>query len=390
LTWSKTFGGVGRINGNLDREAIALIEQVLEGLAVKRGPEDDRTIGQRRHDALVDALRRLAGSDRLPERGGSKPQIKVDIDLATLLRLPGAADETDSWMEQQLAELTRRRIQGDGPRELLADLPPQQLPPGLADPYSARETTPRPCPARPGHDHPAQPGVVQPVLPGLGDGATLGGAPISDRLAAALACDSTVTPTVVGAVDRDALAAMTDDWLRAHNLCGRPLTAGDAGCGCGLKHGLTAATYLRLQETMLRWSIRVLSGPGGLASYLRTGLLDRPLAGSSIVLDVGTDDRTVPAALERAVRRRDRRCRFPDCDHAAELSQVHHLTPRSQGGPTELWNLISVCSFHHLIAVHAWGWDLRLNSDGTVTAAGPDGRVLHESDPPGDPPLRAA
>jgi hypothetical protein len=150
------------------------------------------------------------------------------------------------------------------------------------------------------------------------------------------------------------------------------------------------ATYLRLRETMLRWAIDALSGPGGLASYLRTGLIDGPLNTPSIVLDVGTDGRTVPAPLERAIRRRDTQYRFPGCDQPAELSQIHHITPVSQGGPAQLWNLLCLCSFHHLIAVHTWGWTLRLHPDGTVTATGPDGRVLHENDPPGDTPLLAA
>jgi HNH endonuclease len=198
---------------------------------------------------------------------------------------------------------------------------------------------------------------------------------------------------VVGAVDHDALTQMTDVWLRAHGMCGRPAEGGDAdelACGCGLHHGLSAATQLRLRETLLSWAIKVLSGPGGLASYLRTGLLAAPLAGPSIVLDVGRDDKTVPAPLDRAIRRRDRRCRFPGCDQPAELSQVHHIQPRSEGGPTALWNMIVLCSMHHLTAVHTWGWTIRLNPEGTTTAAGPDGRVLHENDPPGAPPLRAA
>jgi hypothetical protein len=202
-----------------------------------------------------------------------------------------------------------------------------------------------------------------------------------------------LTPTVVGAVDHDALRQMTDVWLRAHGMCSRPAEDGDAdesACGCGLHHGLSAATYLRLQETLLCWAIKVLSGPGGLASYLRTGLLTDPLAGPSIVLDVGRDDKTVLAPLDRAIRRRDRRCRFPGCDQPAELSQVHHIQPRSEGGPTALWNMIVLCSMHHLTAVHTWGWTIRLNPDGTTTATGPDGRVLHESDPPGDAPLRVA
>jgi hypothetical protein len=375
LTLSKTFGEVGRLNGDLDAEATALAETVIGALSNKIGPEDDRTLRQRRHDALAEACRRLIASDLLPERGGSKPHLKADIDLATLLRLPGSADAVESWIEQQAAALTRARINAAGTRELLADQPAQTLPPGLA----------RTDQSRAGQSTDDQDGTAQPVLPGLGEGATLAGiGPIGDRLAGALACDATITPTVTGRVDREALAAMTDDWLRAHGMCAHP--ADEIGCDCALRHGLTAASHRRLQQTMLRWAIRVLSGPSGLASYLRTGLLDGPLAGSSIVLDVGADDKTVPAALDRAVRRRDARCRFPGCDHPAELSQVHHITARADGGPTELWNLVTCCSFHHLIVVHTWGWQLRLNPDGTTTATGPDGRVLHEHDPPGDPP----
>jgi hypothetical protein len=62
---------------------------------------------------------------------------------------------------------------------------------------------------------------------------------------------------------------------------------------------------------------------------------------------------------------------------------VHHLIPRSDGGATALGNLGLLCSFHHLIAVHRWGWTLALNGDGTTTATSPDGkRVLHSHGPP--------
>ena len=128
----------------------------------------------------------------------------------------------------------------------------------------------------------------RPTLPGLGQGATLTGVgPVSEGLAAALACDSTMTPTVVGSLDRDALDAMTDEWLDAH----------------GSGHDLPAEARARLRGSLLRWAVEVL-GPDGLASYLRTGLLDGPMATPSIVLDAGADGRTVPASLERLVRRR--------------------------------------------------------------------------------------
>jgi hypothetical protein len=508
LTLSKTIGGVGRLNGDLDAEATALAETVVGALSGKAGPEDDRTARQRRHDALAEALRRLLASGLLPERGGTKPHLKIDMDLATLRGLPGAKQAEDAWVARQAAELAARRGMGATTRDLLADLRTSPPPATAAQPRQPGKRAAA-QPASPGvHrgrdvvvDDLAGQTVVDPLVrQTLGSGASLAGiGAISGGLAAALGCESIVTPTLVGAVDRDALALMTTAWLHAHGIGGSgaggpdtldtpgrdrsgdtslattpaaPETSaalaqpppygrresrpagraaqhdGPAGRGHGsanatidgpgvparvatLSHhdggpggrttrqcaercrgclsghgcrnavsghgdaesprsGVAATTFLRLQESMLRWAIDVLSGPGGLASYLRTGLLDGPLTAPSIVLDVGADSRTVPAALERAVRRRDARCRFPGCDQPAELGQVHHLIPVAEGGPTQLWNLLCLCSFHHLIAVHGWGWTLRLRPDGTVTATGPDGRVLHEANPPGDPPLRAA
>ncbi|HEX6471349.1 MAG TPA: DUF222 domain-containing protein [Streptosporangiaceae bacterium] len=415
LTLSKTIGGVGRLNADLDAEATALTEAVIGALSVKAGPEDDRTAGQRRHDALAEGLRRLLASDLLPERGSAKPHLKIDMDLATLRNLPGAKRAEDAWVAQRSAELAARRLAGATTHDLLAAAPSGRQPGG----GTGLEPCPRaelaggsvwPAPARAVHGPRCGTAGDQPALPGLDAGASLTGAgPISGALAAALGCDSVLTPTVVGAVDRDALAEMTDTWLHARGLRTRDLhtrtrdlhthgravpeggcLAGDDGEDGECRPDTSADAYLRLQQTMLRWAIEALSGPGGLASYLRTQVLDGPLNAPSIVLDVGADTRTIPAPLERAIRRRDRRCRFPGCDHPAELSQVHHVIPVSEGGPTQLWNLLSLCPFHHLIAVHSWGWTLRLNPDGTTTATGPDGRTLHETDPPGDPPLRAA
>ena len=53
--------------------------------------------------------------------------------------------------------------------------------------------------------------------------------------------------------------------------------------------------------------------------------------------------------------------------------QPHHIIPRAQGGPTSLTNLTLLCTFHHLIAIHRWGWGIVLHPDGTVTATSPDG-----------------
>lgn len=61
---------------------------------------------------------------------------------------------------------------------------------------------------------------------------------------------------------------------------------------------------------------------------------------------------------------------------------MHHLIHREHGGPTSLANCYLVCRFHHLIAIHRWGWQLTANPDGTTTATHPDGRTLHSHPPP--------
>jgi hypothetical protein len=56
---------------------------------------------------------------------------------------------------------------------------------------------------------------------------------------------------------------------------------------------------------------------------------------------------SVPPALRRAVLTRDRhRCTVPGCTHATFVD-VHHVQPRSEGGPNEASNLLTLCSAHH-------------------------------------------
>jgi len=52
LQLGTTLDGAGRLTANLTPECAEALKAVLEALGKKRGPEDDRTAGERFHDAL--------------------------------------------------------------------------------------------------------------------------------------------------------------------------------------------------------------------------------------------------------------------------------------------------------------------------------------------------
>ena len=91
----------------------------------------------------------------------------------------------------------------------------------------------------------------------------------------------------------------------------------------------------------------------------------------------------ITPCLRHAVLARDRHCAFPGCHAPPAACQIHHIRPKAKGGQTTLTNLVLLCAFHHLIAVHQWGWTLTLNADGTTTATSPNrDRTLHSHSPP--------
>src|SRR6516162_11794256 len=61
------------------------------------GPEDLRTVTQRRHDALEEACRRLIAAGMVPGRAGQPTQALVHITLAQLRALPGASEAEAAW-----------------------------------------------------------------------------------------------------------------------------------------------------------------------------------------------------------------------------------------------------------------------------------------------------
>ncbi|MFN2539850.1 MAG: HNH endonuclease [Mycobacteriales bacterium] len=100
--------------------------------------------------------------------------------------------------------------------------------------------------------------------------------------------------------------------------------------------------------------------------------------------DKGRSMREVPLPLRRLLGQVDgERCRMPGCTRVTRL-HAHHVRYWSQGGRTDLANLVLVCSRHHNL-IHAEGFQLVLRSDRTLQVRTAEGTaVLHH------PALRVA
>jgi hypothetical protein len=79
--------------------------------------------------------------------------------------------------------------------------------------------------------------------------------------------------------------------------------------------------------------------------------------------------------LDRFVRLRDRRCRFPGCRARPMSCDLHHTT-RWPWGATSADNLCCLCRHHHRLTHQAPGWRLRGLPDGGLEWRTPTGQVL--------------
>jgi hypothetical protein len=102
---------------------------------------------------------------------------------------------------------------------------------------------------------------------------------------------------------------------------------------------------------------------------------------SGTPLDVGRRTRVIPAALKRALRLRDRGCRFPSCTH--QRVDAHHIVPWSEGGATRLGNTLLLCRTHHRF-VHEHGYRIEQTARGEIAFFDPRGREVPRSPAPPD------
>ena len=328
VTVETTFGGAGVMTGDLTPECAAVVAAVLESLSAPADAEDTRTREQRYHDALQEAMRRLVASDLLPERAGQPVKAVVHVSLAELRAMDDGSLLEGEWVTAMRAQWAAHRAAAS-------------------------------------------------------EGGSDGGAWLDGDAARAATCDATLTPVVTGHVELRVL----DDLVR---MCVQLDHLDHGADRPGPAHGRQAGSEPQaspsreaLQRAIIGKAVDLLSGPGGLASFLRTNQLGARLAGPSLPLDIGFS-KTIPPGIRNAVILRDRRCRWPGgCHQPAAACEVHHVKHKAHGGPTSLKDCVLLCSYHHQVVIHRWGWTLVLNADGTTTAWNPDRtKVLHSHGPP--------
>ena len=91
-------------------------------------------------------------------------------------------------------------------------------------------------------------------------------------------------------------------------------------------------------------------------------------------LSIGRKTRAIPPAIRRALRSRDRGCRFPGCNER-RFVDAHHVDHWAHGGATKLSNLLLLCRRHHRL-VHEGGFQVERRAGGPATFRRPDGRVI--------------
>ncbi len=94
---------------------------------------------------------------------------------------------------------------------------------------------------------------------------------------------------------------------------------------------------------------------------------------SGKTIDVGRKTRTLPAALSRALRARDKTCRFPGCTNRRFLD-AHHIRHWIDGGETKLSNLFQCCRRHHRY-LHEYSFSVAVR-DAELVFFDPDGREI--------------
>lgn len=96
------------------------------------------------------------------------------------------------------------------------------------------------------------------------------------------------------------------------------------------------------------------------------------LDSASQVIDVGRSQRVAHGATNRALRARDRGCRWRGCDRTVSWTSAHHVVHWVHAGRTDMDNLALLCRHHHWL-VHEGRWQIVRGEDGELYTIPPLG-----------------
>lgn len=178
---------------------------------------------------------------------------------------------------------------------------------------------------------------------------------------------------------------------KTRNLAARALVElVTGGCGGGARSRLPAVTVIVDHDT-------VVNGPtAGSVRETENGHPVAPqtvarLCCDAVIRRVTVDDRGLPVNVGRkyrtatdaqwsAIKALHANCAWGGCDAPINWCQAHHIREWEHGGPTDLDNLVPLCSQHHH-RVHEGQWNIKLLPDRTLEIYKPNG-THHATIPP--------
>ena len=172
----------------------------------------------------------------------------------------------------------------------------------------------------------------------------------------------------------------------------------DAPLKRGALHGAHVDTIAKVARTVnvdanggkpvIDWGIPIELPPGAHETLFARADAHPVIVANGVVLyapgnmNLGRSTRLASRAQRRALRGLYATCAIPGCEVRFDHCKPHHVHYWEHGGPTDLNNLVPLCSRHHH-RVHDDGWTLTLLPDRNLTVVYPDKTVTTTG-----PPLR--
>ncbi len=344
----------GRISGQLTAEGLALLRTALDPLAAPApaadGEHDPRSAGQRLADALVELARRAIAADSFEANHGISHRVMVMVGLDTLTAGHECPDDGDG----DDGDASAGGETGDGRR---SDFRGSNF--GGAAPAAGAVTTDAAASA-------ADEKEASGGSPADETAGTDGAASTADATAAGEGSPVDETAATHGAMRANGSPASAESKAAAPQPASRSATARRSGTGCSAKCPITAAEAARRIGAGVAPGELIWAGAISAAAVRRiacsAGIQRVVLDPAGAVLDVGREYRSATPAQFAALIARDGGCAFPGCTRLPAWCIAHHIIHWVDGGPTNLDNLVLLCSRHHTV-VHHHGWDIALGAD---------------------------